>query len=468
MRVYLGSIDDRVLKYPFGDKPEYLRSILLRALLFGHPFYVHEGALIQRDDFRSSLSEDGCQLITRLARAGYCRILSREQDLSAIADGQRSMTRSMEEVIPSLSCLKDKLKAFSADIRSAAAFDEFPGQHVAATDLLIRGPSVSRYPFSHFGFRSITQEQFGELMVIYNTRREQGETPRSAFESAVRDFLRRAHLQPVPHSSFYTEAMRFANRSYHLAHAGCLAAREPADPVGVETGFAHYYGGITALPQRPAFKRRDSDNRKYSPILVDLPALITNIEIVAEELSSPGTDLHMLKSTYLNSLSGMIATDPEEHAEICRTYEDTLSGLIGGRRFGRGNQIDPVDLANGAGVIIGASVACATVAAEAAAATSAMPRRAAFGVIRSVFLAGSAAAAAAMQIPDGVRSIQQSHALSDGTGWDQPLGLDEANALVDRAGQERFLSDHAANIAVPVMSTPINLTGVKTQILDRL
>lgn len=210
-RVYLGSLDDSVSRYPWnGFRPSlaYLNKRLVDSVLFGAPISVRMGNLLFQDDYLHALLHPETSPLVELAKVGFVQFQMRSDSINeSIATRVQSGTES---------ALLMKNKHFwyhgSPSYEALAAVDE----------ALIPGLGKLRYSTSFNDyFRAIMRESAGtatpafqQVYDIWHKRPDEGANGRTRnnFEAdAIRIFSGKAER--------VREAMWVANASNHYAYS---------------------------------------------------------------------------------------------------------------------------------------------------------------------------------------------------------------------------------------------------------
>lgn len=210
-RVYLGSLDDSVSRYPWENlKPSigHLNRTLIDAVLFGAPLCVRVGNLLYQPEYLPALLNSSLSPLIDLARVGFIQIQTKSAGINKSIDARvKEGTRSA--------------KAFAAEN------DWRPGSVIyeklnTLDSMLSGGPGISQYNADfRKTFRKIMKEsaasgidEFSRVIEVWLSRPEKGRgyQSRDNFEKDAKKVL-------GDDAVAVQKAMWVANAANHYAYA---------------------------------------------------------------------------------------------------------------------------------------------------------------------------------------------------------------------------------------------------------
>lgn len=303
---YLGSLDDRVRRYPFCPRPprrptgsRELHWRLVDMALTGPPGIIDEGFLLQWEALDDPAI--GESVLGLALQHGHLMLFSRLCDLSAlVADRRRRgvtsvLQRQYREVeqraLATLTTIADRARGFVA----------FPPRVVdqGTHRLLLRALQEQRPALVPAEFTALEWDRFGEAYLAH--RRGAAGPPKTA-RTAWEDAALTCFGGPAGRARVH-RLMRLANRARHLHQAACIQV-QTGRPTAVETGLGSGLQHLLAEPPRVRQPRR----QVFPPLQVDRASVHRHFDRIAPALADPDHPLRQEKDRWLR-LIGECARD---------------------------------------------------------------------------------------------------------------------------------------------------------------
>jgi hypothetical protein len=238
--VFLGTVDDVVLRHPWGwgflVTDDFLDRMLAEIAIVGEPTLINDGYLLNSEPLRRSLLISNSPL-RQLIRTGQVRILSRQQGGFDLVDMAEEMAAQGIDTFwqltrkPFWKEQKEDLRRFSRDADDNGFVTKWPPYDTGFVfEELVRNSCEQK--ISNLGISEKFEGSFLEVAeLFFQQMQDDKKRPRDKWEKIVIDKYNAAN-EFDRHAE--QELMRFANQIYHMGFSLSLAAQKDT-PVFIES-----------------------------------------------------------------------------------------------------------------------------------------------------------------------------------------------------------------------------------------
>lgn len=346
--VYLGTIDDVVLRHPWQDIPigeNFLIETIVDHVLFGMPLLINDGYLVNHPLARADLIKGKDSLILALVKKGFIKVLTRVDDLSKIADMPIDMARdigSFDALVRSsdwatlrnrLSELADTLSP-DRNVYGWPPVDMGDGYRILLENVL---SGIATKGYETLGFRTSDQASVQRVLSdVVNELIANTAAARTKFEDRTVEMAK-----SMPNDAglqFVSDLMGLANEAYHFNFGIALDHQLSANGLNVvtETRFSRAFDDLLAIEEKYVSLTGDMPlmGKPDFKMLLDPAALV--------DIVDPATDIGGAKLLFQQRMRDF-ATGGRYSAEEARAfadlYERALARHFAPRRKWRGTSI---------------------------------------------------------------------------------------------------------------------------------
>lgn len=331
--VYLGTIDDVVLRHPWPDiaiGPDFLTDTIIDHVLFGAPLLINDGYLVNHPLARADLMAGERSLLLALVRKGFIKVLTRVDDLDALARMPGQMARQGIQTFGER-IASDEWQRFELILRRLG--DELRPLHntlfwppVDMGDGFRRLLENADYGIASKGFESLglrTRHRTAVRRLLFNSAARLAKDSAAARTKFEEMAVEEAKALPTGDDrEFVSDMMGFANEVYHFNFA-------------INLDYAVASNGLTVLAETRMSRAFDDLLRVEEPVLnferdvqlVGRPALAKSISRralldIVDQSTEVGRAKLLFQAHMRDFAAGLLSIDDARlHA---RTYEDAL------------------------------------------------------------------------------------------------------------------------------------------------
>lgn len=341
--VYLGTIDDVVLRFPWPGisiDENFLIETILDHVLFGAPILINDGYLVNHPLARADLMKGKKSLILALVRKGFIKVLTRVDDLSSLASMPEKMAADIITFQERISA--EDWKAFRYNLADLGeelrpSFNTLFWPAVDMGDgfrLLIENTidSIAAKGIESLGLRTQSVDQVREVLTdVANRLAQDTSGARNYFEK-----IATKHATALPTGAdrlFLSDLMGFANEVYHFNFGLNLDARLRKDGIRVitETRMSRAFDDLLAVDEAII-------NVEKSMPLMGRPTIKGSLAPkMLIDIVDPTTEVGAAKQTFQRRMrdfaSGRHSVD--EARDFAALYERALIAHFADRLAGR-------------------------------------------------------------------------------------------------------------------------------------
>ncbi|MGV6858637.1 MAG: hypothetical protein ACWA5X_06640 [bacterium] len=311
--VYLGTIDDVLLRFPWRDLPVaegFFRETLIDHVLFGNPLLINDGYLVNHPLARRDLLEGENSLILALAQKGFIKILSRSdspEDLAKMpanmATDVHSFQRTMErddwrQFECSLKRLGEHLGAGQNNWVPWPSVDMGDGFRVLLENI---SKSIASKGFESLGFSTYQKDAVRRVFDTVGDRLGNNTSgARTFFEQQQ---AKEAQGMPEAEAGLFTsDMMGLASELYHYnfgIHLDHSFRQQKRGGVITETRFSRAFDDLLAMEE-------DFVEIEGSIPIIEQPDLVKTVDPkVLSEIVDPATEIGRAKNRFLAQVEGL-------------------------------------------------------------------------------------------------------------------------------------------------------------------
>lgn len=238
--IYMGSMDDRVRKYPWSvinsNINAYTNSILQNTLI-GHKSAINDGYLLANPLLRNNLFKNKNSILRDLFSTGEIIVPGRKSTFKELIyeqskNGVRAFDRIPNDIVRQLSSVDRELNHFEARIKGPESIKVWNGFYELMKSLENR--SVSEFGIGH---SLVTEDDFKRALNTYlNLPHNEKPPSRTEWEKVLDDLSKKYPSEGGFTSSKHTKnaLMNLANEAYHYNFSRKLA-EESGLRIDIET-----------------------------------------------------------------------------------------------------------------------------------------------------------------------------------------------------------------------------------------